>query len=77
MSQILQVKQVIPLVLVHNPVSVSVGDLNNDGQFDDVVVANSGNDDIELLLHYNNGIFINTIIFSTGLRFTSTKCHCC
>ncbi len=47
-----------------HPYSVSVQDLNNDGQ-SDIVVANSGNDDIEIFLDYNKGTFMNRTIFST------------
>ena len=48
-----------------HPASISIGDLNNNGQ-SDVVLANPGSDDLELLLRYNNGIFVERMIFSTG-----------
>jgi hypothetical protein len=48
-----------------HPYSVSVGDLDNDGQLD-VVVANSGNDNIELMFDYKQGTFMSRTIFSTG-----------
>ena len=48
-----------------HPYSVAIGDLNQDNQ-SDIVVANSGNDDIQLLVGYNEGIFMNKVTYSTG-----------
>ncbi|CAF1034096.1 unnamed protein product [Adineta steineri] len=50
-----------------HPYSVVVRDFNNDNQ-SDIAVANSGNDQIELLFDYNNGTFKNKVILSTGLN---------
>jgi hypothetical protein len=44
--------------------SVSVADLDNDGR-PDVVVANSGNNDIEVLFDYDKDIFLNRTVLST------------
>ena len=49
-----------------HPVSVSAGDLNDDGQWA-IVVANSGTDNLELFFHYDNDVFINRTSLSTGL----------
>ena len=46
-----------------HPSSVVVQDLNNDGQ-SDLVIVNSGNDNIQLLSHYKQGVFIDKTIFS-------------
>ncbi|CAF3964587.1 unnamed protein product, partial [Adineta steineri] len=50
-----------------HPYSIGVSDFNNDNQLD-IVVANSGNDQIELLFGYNNGTFKNKVTYSTGLN---------
>jgi hypothetical protein len=50
-----------------HPFSVATGDFNNDNQTD-IVVANSGTDDIQILIGYNNGTFMNTITYSTGIN---------
>ncbi|CAF1191220.1 unnamed protein product [Rotaria sordida] len=47
------------------PQSLAVYDFNNDGQLD-IVVANSGTDDIGILLGYGNGSFSSMIRYSTG-----------
>jgi hypothetical protein len=44
-----------------HPYSVGIDDFNKDNQ-SDIVVANSGNDNIQLLLQYNKGI----LTYSTG-----------
>ena len=46
-----------------HPYSITTGDLNNDSQ-SDMIVVNSGNDNIELLLNYHKGIFVQRTIFS-------------
>jgi hypothetical protein len=48
-----------------HPYSVATGDFNKDNQ-SDIIVANSGNDNIQLLLDYKQGIFMNIITYSTG-----------
>ncbi len=48
-----------------HPYSVAVGDFNNDSQLD-IAVANSGTDNVQILLDYNKGNFMNTTIYSTG-----------
>ena len=48
-----------------HPVSLTTGDLNNDGQLT-IIVANSGNDEIELLFDFNNGNFISRVTLTTG-----------
>jgi hypothetical protein len=50
-----------------HPYSVAVGDFNNDSQ-SDIAVANSGNDDIQILLGYNKGTFTNILMYSTGFN---------
>ena len=47
------------------PVSVVVGDFNNDGRLD-VAVANSGTDNIGVLFGNGNGTFSSQTTFSTG-----------
>lgn len=49
-----------------HPVSISIGDLNTDGQ-SDIAVANSGNNDIQLLINYNENSFMNMLSLPTGL----------
>ena len=48
-----------------HPYSIGIGDFNKDNQ-SDIVVANPGNDNIQLLLGYNKGTFMNEITYSTG-----------
>ena len=48
------------------PLSIHTGDLDDDGKLD-IVVANSGTDDVEILFSYDNGIFGNRTSISTGL----------
>lgn len=50
-----------------HPSAVNIANLDNDGKSNDVLLANPGNDNIELLYNYNNGVFINRTILSTGL----------
>ncbi|CAF2417401.1 unnamed protein product [Rotaria sp. Silwood2] len=47
------------------PESLAAHDFNNDGQLD-IVVANSGTNDIGILVGYGNGSFANMIRYSTG-----------
>ncbi|CAF4182995.1 unnamed protein product, partial [Rotaria magnacalcarata] len=47
------------------PNSVAVGDFNNDTQLD-IVVANSHDKNVSVLLGYCNGSFQNQMTFSTG-----------
>ncbi|CAF3715826.1 unnamed protein product [Rotaria socialis] len=47
------------------PKSVAVGDFNNDTQLD-IVVANSHDKNVSVLLGYRNGSFQNQMTFSTG-----------
>ncbi|CAF1373825.1 unnamed protein product, partial [Adineta steineri] len=49
-----------------HPLSVAIGDFNNDNR-SDIVVANSDNDNIQLLFEYDQGTFLNKPIYSTGL----------
>ena len=49
-----------------HPFSISTGDLDGDGQ-SDLAIANSGNNDIQLLINYNKNIFMNKQNLSTGL----------
>jgi hypothetical protein len=48
------------------PVSVVVGNFNNDGQLD-IAVANSGADNIGVFFGHGNGTFSNQTAFSTGI----------
>jgi hypothetical protein len=48
------------------PISVAVGDFNNDSELD-ITVANSGTENIDVLFGYGNGSFTNETTFSTGL----------
>ncbi|CAF5032043.1 unnamed protein product, partial [Rotaria sp. Silwood1] len=48
-----------------NPSAVTTGDFNNDQQLD-IVVANAGSDNVQILLDYRGGNFMNTITYSTG-----------
>ncbi|CAF1413812.1 unnamed protein product [Adineta steineri] len=45
-----------------DPLSLGVGDLNNDKQMD-IIVANSGNANLGILYGYNNGSFRNAVTF--------------
>ncbi len=47
------------------PISVAVGDFNNDGRLD-IAVANSGKDNIGVLFGNGNGTFSNQMTFPTG-----------
>ena len=47
------------------PLSVAVGDFNNDGRLD-IAVANSGTDNIGVLFGNGNGTFSNQTTYSTG-----------
>ena len=47
------------------PMSVAVGDLNNDGQLD-FVVANGGSDNVGVFLGLGNGTFSSQTTYSTG-----------
>ncbi|CAM4908496.1 unnamed protein product [Rotaria socialis] len=47
------------------PVSVAVGDFNNDGRLD-IVTANYWTYDISIFLNYGNGTFANRTTYSTG-----------
>jgi hypothetical protein len=47
------------------PTGIAVGDLNNDGR-SDIVVANSGTNNIGVLLGYGNGSFTSTITYPAG-----------
>ncbi|CAF4630636.1 unnamed protein product, partial [Rotaria socialis] len=49
-----------------SPWSVAVGDFNNDTRLD-IVVANSDDNSVSVLLGYGNGSFQNQMTFSTGL----------
>ncbi|CAF3652269.1 unnamed protein product [Rotaria sp. Silwood1] len=48
-----------------NPYSLVVSDVNMDGQLD-VIVANTGTDNIGVFLGYDNGSFADVMTFSTG-----------
>jgi hypothetical protein len=48
-----------------HPYSVVIGEFNNDNQ-SDMVVANSGTDNIQVALDYSKGAFISKITYSTG-----------
>jgi hypothetical protein len=50
-----------------HPYSVAIGNFNQDNQ-SDIVVANSGNDDIQLLLNYYQDAFLNEVTYSTGFQ---------
>ncbi|CAF3251064.1 unnamed protein product [Rotaria sp. Silwood2] len=47
------------------PIAVAVGDFNNDSRLD-IVVVNSGTDNIGVLLGYGDGNFSNQMTYSTG-----------
>ncbi|CAF3577317.1 unnamed protein product [Rotaria sp. Silwood1] len=55
------------------PYSLAIGDLNNDNR-SDIVVANSGTDDLAIFFGLGNGTFRSRILYSTGIdshpRFT-------
>ncbi|CAM2728269.1 unnamed protein product [Rotaria socialis] len=48
-----------------HPSAVTVGDFNNDLQLD-IVVTNSGNNEVRILMGYNGGSFMTTATYSTG-----------
>src|SRR5262249_29520131 len=48
-----------------HPYSIAIGDFNTDSQLD-IAVANSGNDNLEILLNYNKTVFMNKTIYPTG-----------
>ncbi len=50
-----------------NPCWVAVGDFNNDSRLD-IVVANSGTDNIGIFLSNGSGTFSSQITYSTGLH---------
>jgi predicted nucleotidyltransferase len=50
-----------------HPCSVAVADLNNDQRLD-IVVANSGTDNVGVFLANGNGTFRSQMIYSTGIR---------
>jgi hypothetical protein len=52
------------------PHSVAIGDFNNDGLLD-IVVPNSGMNNIGVFLRHTNGTFTNQMIYSTGSDSTS------
>jgi hypothetical protein len=47
------------------PISIAIGDLNNDSRLD-IVVANNAGDNIGIFLGYDNGTFSSVITYSTG-----------
>jgi hypothetical protein len=47
-----------------DPASVVIADLNNDNQLD-IIVANAGNNNVDIFLGYGNGTFSNETIYST------------
>jgi hypothetical protein len=49
------------------PCWVAIGDLNNDSRLD-IVIANSGSDNVGVLLGYGNGTFSSQISYSTGIK---------
>jgi hypothetical protein len=49
----------------HHPMSLAVSDLNNDSQTD-IVVANSMNNNIVVLMAYGNGWFSTSITYPMG-----------
>lgn len=53
-----------------HPISISIADLNNDKQ-SDLIVANAGNEEIELLFLYDGSVFTNRSKLSTGLGSNS------
>jgi hypothetical protein len=48
------------------PLYLTLCDFNNDGYLD-IVIANFGGDDVQVLFGYDNGTFVTARIFSTGL----------
>jgi hypothetical protein len=54
-----------PTSLESRPYSLAVGDFNMDNQLD-IIVANSGMDNVGVLLGYGNGSFASQMSFSTG-----------
>jgi hypothetical protein len=48
------------------PYSIAIGDLNNDNQ-SDIVVANSGTDNLKIAFGLGNGTFASQMIYSTGI----------
>ncbi|CAF3864097.1 unnamed protein product [Rotaria sp. Silwood1] len=51
--------------LASQPYSIAIGDLNNDNLLD-IVVANSGRDNVGIFFGHGNGMFREQITFSTG-----------
>jgi hypothetical protein len=49
-----------------HPRYLAVGDFNNDG-YQDIVVANSGTDNVGIFLGYGNGTFAAQVTYSTGV----------
>jgi predicted nucleotidyltransferase len=60
-------KQVTEVSIINNPhpLSVAVGDFNNDSWLD-IAVANSGTNKIGIFLGYGNGSFSTSMTYSTG-----------
>lgn len=54
------------------PLSAAIGDLNNDNYLD-IVVCNSGTDNIGIFYGYGNGLFANQIIYSTNYQSQPTS----
>jgi hypothetical protein len=52
-------------ILGSSPYALTANDIDNDGR-SDIIVANSGGDNIGILFGYGDGTFANTITFSTG-----------
>lgn len=50
---------------ISQPCSIAIGDINNDKQLD-IIVVNSGTDNVGVLLNYNNGSFANQISYYTS-----------
>ncbi|CAF0988346.1 unnamed protein product [Adineta ricciae] len=50
-----------------HPSSIAIADLNRDN-YSDIVVANTGNDNIGIFLGKSDGMFLNQSIYSTGLQ---------
>ena len=57
------------------PVSIAVGDFNNDTYLD-ITTANYGANNIGVFLGYGNGGFRNVTTFSTETQFSSKLGHC-
>jgi hypothetical protein len=56
----------VDIGFIFAPTLIASGDFDNDGE-SEIVVAYDGSDDVDILVAYNSGSFINGKTYSTGL----------